>query len=286
MLLPVNAALAVVMAVLLAAAVAGAAWARFKDARGRRRYWKDIGAAGLRATLQLGAVSLLIGSVIRVLPLSLAFMMLMFAVATRTAGRRITADATWKWAAAPIAAGVIPVLAMLTLTGLVPLEGLALIPVAGILIGGALTATVLAGRRALDELRDRRGEVEAALALGFPDRDARTEIARPAASEALIPGLDQTRTVGLVTLPGAFVGMLLGGSSPVQAGAVQLFVLIALMAVQTVAVAVTLELVTRGLLRGTEAGSRAAGAKRLPGGLLGPVPGLGRYLPKARSSAP
>lgn len=103
----------------------------------------------------------------------------------------------------------------------------------GILIGGALTGTVIAGRRALEELKARRGEVEAAMALGFPERDARLEIARPAASDALIPGLDQTRTVGLVTLPGAYVGALLGGSSPVQAGAVQLFVLIALMAVQT-----------------------------------------------------
>jgi putative ABC transport system permease protein len=52
--------------------------------------------------------------------------------------------------------------------------------------------------------------------------------------------------VGLVTVPGAFVGMLLGGASPVSAGAVQFFVLIALMAVQAVAVAVVLELVTRG----------------------------------------
>lgn len=115
----------------------------------------------------------------------------------------------------------------------------------GILIGGALTVTVLAGRRALDELTQRNGEVEAAMALGFLDRDARMEIARPAASEALLPGLDQTRTVGLVTLPGAFVGMLMAGASPVMAGAVQLFVLIALMAVQSVAVAVTLELVAR-----------------------------------------
>lgn len=69
---------------------------------------------------------------------------------------------------------------------------------------------------------------------------------RPAASDALIPGLDQTRTVGLVTLPGAYVGMLLGGASPVEAGAVQLFVPVALMAVQAVAVAVVLELMARG----------------------------------------
>jgi hypothetical protein len=64
--------------------------------------------------------------------------------------------------------------------------------------------------------------------------------------EALVPALDQTRTVGLVTLPGAFVGMLLGGATPVQAGAVQVLVLLLLLAVETVAVAVVLELVCRG----------------------------------------
>ncbi len=111
-----------------------------------------------------------------------------------------------------------------------------------------LTATVLGGRRALDELTARRGEVEAGMALGLSDREARLEIARPAAADALLPGLDQTRTVGLVTLPGAFVGMLLGGASPVQAGVVQLLVLVALMAVQSVAVTVVLELVARGRL--------------------------------------
>lgn len=39
--------------------------------------------------------------------------------------------------------------------------------------------------------------------------------------------------------------MLLGGASPLMAGAVQLFVLIALMAVKSVAVPVTIELVAR-----------------------------------------
>lgn len=94
------------------------------------------------------------------------------------------------------------------------------------------------------------------MALGLPDRDARLEIARPAASDALLPGLDQTRTVGLVTLPGAFVGMLLGGASPVEAGAVQLFVLVALMAVQAVAVALVLELIARGCCTASECGHR------------------------------
>jgi putative ABC transport system permease protein len=71
------------------------------------------------------------------------------------------------------------------------------------------------------------------------------EVVRSAASDALLPGLDQTRTVGLVTLPGAFVGVLLASGSAVQAGAVQILVLVGLLLAQTCAVAVTIELVAR-----------------------------------------
>ncbi|WP_405737193.1 ABC transporter permease [Streptomyces sp. NBC_01537] len=245
-LLPVDRTLGVILAALLIAAVAVAAYARLSD--GREDYARAIALAGLRATAQLAAVSFVIGWVVHHQAALIGFVVLMYTVAARTAGRRITRDPSWRWAAVPIAAGALPVVVLLVITGLVPADGIALVPVAGILIGGALTATVLGGRRALEELHTRHGEVEAALALGFTDRDARMEIARPAASTALVPGLDQTRTVGLVTLPGAFVGMLLGGASPVMAGAVQLFVLVALLAVQAVAVAVVLELVARGRL--------------------------------------
>ncbi|ROQ69279.1 putative ABC transport system permease protein [Streptomyces sp. 840.1] len=252
MLLPVTITLGVVLALLLAAAAGIAASASL----GRSR---QIVLAGLRAAVQLAAVSSLIGWVVHAFAPTFAFIALMFGVAVWTAGRRVTGNRTWWWVAVPIGAGVVPVVAVLLLTGLVPVRGIALIPVTGILIGGALTATVLGGRRALDELATRHGEVEAAMALGFPDRDARLEIAGPAASDALLPGLDQTRTVGLVTLPGAFVGMLLGGASPVQAGAVQLFVLVALMAVQAAAVATVLELVARGRLHRDGVGASATG---------------------------
>ncbi|MFI1866531.1 ABC transporter permease [Streptomyces jumonjinensis] len=245
MLLTVDVTFGVVLAVLLVVAATVVALAHLGRAR-------DTVIAGVRAAAQLAAVSLVIGWVVGSLPLLLAFVLLMYSVAVRTAGRRITPNRTWWWAGAPIAAGVFPVVAVLLLTGLVPLKGIALIPVAGILIGGALTATVLAGRRALDELKLRHGEVEAGMALGLPDREARLEVARAPAADALIPGLDQTRTVGLVTLPGAFVGMLLGGASPLLAGAVQLFVLVGLMAVQAVAAAVALELVARGRLHRAE----------------------------------
>jgi putative ABC transport system permease protein len=204
--------------------------------------------AAVRAVLQLGAVSLLIGAIVGSLLSSAAFVLVMVAVAGWTSARRITPHHSGWWALLPITLAPLPVTALLVLGGVVPPVGLAVIPMAGILIGGTMTATSLAGRRTLDELAARHGELEAALSLGFLPHDARREIARPTAAEALVPALDQTRTVGLVTLPGAFVGMLLGGATPVQAGAVQVLVLLLLLAVETVAVAVVLELVCRGLI--------------------------------------
>lgn len=205
--------------------------------------------AAVRAVLQLGAVSLLIGAIVGSLLLSAAFVLVMIGVAAWTSARRITTDRSGRWALLPIALAPLPVTALLVLGGVVPPVGVAVIPMAGILVGGTMTATSLAGRRTLDELAARHGEVEAALSLGFLPREARMEIARPIAAQALVPPLDQTRTVGLVTLPGAFVGMLLGGATPVQAGAVQVLVLVLLLAVETAAVALVLELVCRGRIR-------------------------------------
>jgi putative ABC transport system permease protein len=139
-------------------------------------------------------------------------------------------------------------LTLILLSTAVPVVPIAILPVAGILVGNAMTATTLAGRRATEELTDQRGAYEAALSIGLTRREGVSLVARPAAALALVPGMDQTRTVGLVTLPGAFIGVLLGGGSPLEAGAAQVLVLVALMLVQTLAVAVTVELISAGLL--------------------------------------
>jgi putative ABC transport system permease protein len=205
--------------------------------------------AALRATVQLAAVSLVIAAVLRSWWWTALFVGVMAAVAAVTSAARIAGPRLARWTALPVVAAAGPVVALLLLTGLVPAVPVVLVPIAGILIGNSMTATSLAGRRALDELRSRHGEYEAALALGFLPRDAALEVCRQSAGQALVPGLDQTRTVGLVTLPGAFVGMLLGGAGPVQAGVTQLVVLVALLAAQSVAVLITLELVATGRIR-------------------------------------
>lgn len=221
-----------------------AAWLRRRTGLGSGR---DELVAAARATGQLAVVGVVITAVLRSWWLTLAFVGLMLAVATLTAARRVTGS--WSaWPALPVALGALPVTAALVASGVVPAQPVSVVPVAGILVGNAMTATSLSGRRALDALAARRGELEAALSLGLMPRAAAIFVSRDDAKLALVPGLDQTRTVGLVTLPGAFVGVLLGGGSPLQAAAVQLLVLVAVLFVQTVAVAGTLELVARGRL--------------------------------------
>ncbi|RBY83439.1 ABC transporter permease [Blastococcus sp. TF02A-30] len=241
--------LAVVLVVLAALAAAGARVSGLGEQR-------SVLVAAVRATLQLAAVSAVLLAVVGSLWGSAAFVVLMVAVAAVTAAGRVTArplrssgaSRRVALAALPVVVGAGPVVALVLASGAVPLSGEAVVPIAGILVGGAMTATSLAGRRVRDELTQRRGEVEAALALGLLPRDAVLLLARPVAATALVPPLDQTRTVGLVTLPGAFVGVLLGGGSPVEAGAAQLLVLVGLLAAEVLAIWVVTETIARGAL--------------------------------------
>ena len=121
-------------------------------------------------------------------------------------------------------------------------------PMAGIIIGGSMSAQSLVGRRSFAALREEHGSYEAALSIGPPCPMAIGEVIERRLPEALVPALDQTRTVGLVTLPGAFVGVLLGGGTPIQAGAVQVLVLVGLLAAETITVVVASQLMRESRL--------------------------------------
>ncbi|MGZ4436389.1 MAG: ABC transporter permease [Nocardioidaceae bacterium] len=200
--------------------------------------------AAVRAIVQLAVVSLVITAALASVGWSLAFVLLMFLVATWTSTGRIgTPRAQLPWIGLAIGTGAVPVLALIFASGLVPFNGAGIVPVAGIVVGNTMVAATLTGRRAYAEIDSHFGTYEAALALGLPSTDAAYEVIRPTAREALTPGLDQTRTVGLVTLPGAFIGVLLGGGTPLEAGAAQILVLIGLMAGQAITATVLLRLV-------------------------------------------
>ena len=198
----------------------------------------DIATAAVRAAVQLGLITLIITAVLGHIVWSWAFVAMMFAVAVFTSARRSGIGRGWWWIAVDLAAGVVPVLGVIFSSGVVPLSGAAVVPMAGIIIGGTMTAHTLAVRRCLSGLSDEVGQLEAGVSIGLLPDQAAGLVIRSRLPEGLIPGLDQTRTVGLVMLPGAFVGVLLGGGSLLQAGAAQLIVLVGQLASGTIAVAV------------------------------------------------
>jgi putative ABC transport system permease protein len=200
----------------------------------------DVGALGLAASLALDAVI----SPGRPLVLSALWIVGMLAFSADVCRRR-----------APEVPGLLPLaLAAFTITAAVafavlfglrifPVEGRTLVPLAGLLIGNAMTATVLAARRVVEELRDKRLEVEARLALGQTAELAARPYVRSALRTALIPQIETTKAVGIVFLPGAMTGLILAGVSPLKAVVVQavvMFLVLGSAAVATAVVAVGL----------------------------------------------
>lgn len=236
--------------VLLTALCALGAW------RGRLGTSAQSVRAAARAVLQLLLVAGVLAVAIERVWTSVLFVALMLGVATITASGRVGARHGWPWIAAALVAGGGPVLGIIFATQATPISPPAVISICGIVIGGAMTATSLAVRRAFASLRDQYGEVEAAMALGFPRSVAIMLVIERGRPDALIPILDQTRTVGLVTLPGAFIGVLLGGGSPSEAAAAQLVVLIGLLAAETISVVAATRLVSAARLLPTEVRSR------------------------------
>jgi len=106
-----------------------------------------------------------------------------------------------------------------------PFEPRTLVPLAGMMIGNSMTATVLVATRIVAEFQDNRSLIEIRLALGFNAQDAFRPHVRSALRTALIPQIETTKAVGIVFLPGAMTGLILAGVDPLEAVRVQIVVM-------------------------------------------------------------
>lgn len=106
--------------------------------------------------------------------------------------------------------------------GIFPLEPRTLVPISGMMVGNSMNAAVVAAQRLVEELSDRRGEIEARLALGQSAADAARPHVRSVLRTAITPQIETTKALGIVFLPGAMTGLILAGVDPVDAVLVQL----------------------------------------------------------------
>ncbi|AXT86109.1 hypothetical protein C6I20_13545 [Aeromicrobium sp. A1-2] len=184
-----------------------------------------------RGAVQLAVISLVLGKVIASPLWVTVALVVMFSVAASTATRRIG----WSWRhlallGGAMAAGIGVTLAIVFLTDALNPSPRYALAIGGIVIGNAMSIATLAGRRLHEAIDEHWDEVEGWLALGATPAQSTMMFARSAVYSALIPSTDQTKTTGLVTLPGAFVGAIFGGVSPFEAGRFQIVVLASVMA--------------------------------------------------------
>ena len=210
---------------------------------------RDLGLAVLRSFLQLTAIGYVIQAIfdsdsLWVVALLLAVMV---AVGTATARRRARAVPA---ALGPIAlalataAGV--TLGLVLLLGVFAPEPRYLVPVGGMVVGNSMTAAAVALNRLADEVELRAGLIEATLALGATSGEAVSGLVSRSLRSAMIPLADQTKTTGIVSFPGAMVGMLVAGAEPLDAVRLQLILLWVLLGAVALAALIAVSLGYRG----------------------------------------
>lgn len=201
--------------------------------------------AVFRAAVQLAVIALILRGVLALPWLVLAFVVLMLSTASWTSFSRLKGipDAR-KAVVIGIFSGALVTIGLIFGLRLVEWEVANVVAVAGIVIGNTMSAATLTGRSFERSTVARRGEIEAWLSLGATSRIAHQAVAQESMKESLIPNIDQTRATGLVTLPGAFVGSLLGGASPTQAAMLQLVVLVGILLTQSICSSVVIRVLS------------------------------------------
>lgn len=184
-----------------------------------------------RGAVQLALISLILTGIITDPTWIALALVVMATVATTVAARRTGWSRRHLLAmGTSIVAGAGIALATAFATGALELTSRYALALGAIVIGNAMSVATLTGRTLTRLTHDHWEEVEGWLAIGARPRVATLRLARQAVWDALVPSVDQTRTTGLVVLPGAFVGAIFGGLSPLEAGRFQIVVLACLLA--------------------------------------------------------
>jgi putative ABC transport system permease protein len=219
-------------------------------ARQRLHLTGELLIAALRAGAQLvaiGAVLLVIFAHAGLLG-AFAWVAIMVIIAGQVAGRRGKGVPRARVAATiGVGTGSLTVLAALFVLDVLPTQPRVVVPVAGMIVATAMQATGLTLRRLREDAHTARPAIEARLCLGLPARQAFLPHQRSALRTALLPAIDSTKVVGLISLPGAMTGLILAGVDPLVAIRYQIVVMYMLLAATALAALVTARLAEHAL---------------------------------------
>jgi putative ABC transport system permease protein len=218
--------------------------------RQRLHLTRELVIAAIRAGVQLiavGAVLLVVFSHGGLFG-AFAWVALMVVIAGQVAGRRGRGLHRARWTAtAGVGVGSAVTLAVLVVFGVISTESRVVVPVGGMIVSGAMQAAGLTLRRLREDAETARPAIEARLCLGLPARQAFLPNLRSALRTALLPAIDSTKVVGLISLPGAMTGLILAGVDPLTAIRYQIVVMYMLLSATALAALTTAWLAERNL---------------------------------------
>ncbi|MFL0246670.1 ABC transporter permease [Candidatus Clostridium stratigraminis] len=123
-----------------------------------------------------------------------------------------------------ISVGTVATLAILVFSGAIKYEPYQIIPVSGMIISNAMVALGLCYRQLSSDFKNKREEVETKLSLGADILTSSIEIIKNSIKTGMLPTIDSAKTLGIVSLPGMMTGLILAGTSPVEAIKYQIMV--------------------------------------------------------------
>ncbi|KAH7656860.1 UPF0014 family protein [Dioscorea alata] len=188
---------------------------------------KEMVYTSVRAIIQLSIVGFVLEFIFirrNVLWILLAYLF-MIVLAGRTAGKRAKHIPNGSYIAGiSILIGTSITLFVLIMLNVFPFTSRYIIPIAGMMVGNAMTVTGVTMKKLREDLKQQMDLVETALALGATPRQAILQPVKRSVIIALSPVMDTAKTVGLITIPGVMSGMIVGGASPLQAIQMQIVV--------------------------------------------------------------
>ena len=108
-----------------------------------------------------------------------------------------------------------------------------------------MNACTLSIDRLVSDVKNNRLAIETSLSLGKTWNQASQRYQKEATTTGMISILNFMKTVGLVALPGAMTGMILGGAEPLEAVLLQLVVAYMLLSAVTITSIVVVQLTIR-----------------------------------------
>lgn len=234
---------------------------------------RDLIIATVRTYVQLLLLGLVLQWVFvnQTWPIVVALLAVMMLAAAQTVMRRVRSAPPGIFGssiAALALAGITVTFAVTALIVRVPTwyEARYVLPIAGMVIGNAMTGIALTLERLFADLDARNAEILGLTALGASVWEAARPSVQAALKAGMMPTINSMAAAGVVFIPGMMTGQVLAGADPVEAAKYQIVVMLMIAAATGIAaIAATLLMYRRRFTREgvfLEPGLRDTGAHR------------------------